>query len=302
MGRFVAIVRDISQRMEEAKEKEKLQSQLLHTQKLESVGQLAAGIAHEINTPTQYIGTNIDFLEDGFRDVTTLIDAYQRLLTAEKLKTVTPELIQEMTETLEAADWEYLAQELPLAITQSKDGVHRISTIVRAMKEFSHPGSKEKIPLSINDLINTTLIVSRNEWKYVADVEKDFTDNLPQVPCLSDEMGQVFLNLLVNAAHAIATRLSDNPGGEKGRINITTRQVGNQAEICFMDTGCGIPHEILNKVFDPFFTTKEIGKGTGQGLAIARDVIVNKHGGTLEVESEPGQGATFFIRLPINTQ
>ena len=298
-GRFVAIVRDISQRLEEAKEKEKLQSQLLHTQKLESVGQLAAGIAHEINTPTQYIGTNIDFLEDGFKDVVTLVTAYHRLLLAEKKKEVAPELIQEVEDTLAAADWDYLGQEFPLAIAQSKDGVHRISTIVRAMKEFSHPGSKDKIPLSLNDLINTTLIVSRNEWKYVADVETDFAGDLPQVPCLSDEMGQVFLNLLVNSSHAIATQLGDNPNGLKGRIAITTRHADTQVEIRFQDTGCGIPSDILAKVFDPFFTTKEVGKGTGQGLAIARDVIVNKHGGTLEVESELGQGATFIIRLPL---
>ena len=300
-GRFVSIVRDISERIKETKEKEKLQSQLLQTQKLESVGQLAAGIAHEINTPTQYVGTNIDFLEDGFKDVATLIAAYHRLLSAEKDHSVTPALIQEIEETIEATDWGYLDKELPLAIAQSKDGVHRISTIVRAMKEFSHPGSKEKIPLALNDLINTTLIVSRNEWKYLADVETDFADNLPLVPCLSDEMGQVFLNLLVNAAHAITTQLGDNPNGLKGHITITTRQDGDQAEIRVQDTGCGIPRDILNKVFDPFFTTKEVGKGTGQGLTIARDVIVNKHGGTLEVESEPGQGATFIIRLPITS-
>ena len=299
VGRFVAIVHDITQRLDEAREKEKLQSQLLHTQKLESVGQLAAGIAHEINTPTQYVGTNIDFLEDGLKNMVTLISTYQRLLEAEKNHTVTPALIQEVEETIEAADWDYLAQELPLAIAQSKDGVHRISTIVRAMKEFSHPGSKDRVPLSLNDLINTTLIVSRNEWKYVADMETDFADDLPQVPCLSDEMGQVFLNLLVNAAHAIATQLGENPSGAKGRISISTRQVMGQVEVRLQDTGCGIPRDILSKIFDPFFTTKEVGKGTGQGLAIAQDVVVNKHGGTLEVESEPGQGATFIIRLPM---
>ncbi|KAF0189547.1 MAG: PAS domain [Desulfobulbaceae bacterium] len=298
-GRFVAIVRDITQRLTEAKEREKLQSQLLHTQKLESVGQLAAGIAHEINTPTQYIGTNIDFLEDGFKELATLMTAYQRLLTAEKDHTVTAELLQEVDEIQENTDWEYLAQELPLAISQSKDGVHRISTIVRAMKEFSHPGSKEKAPLAINDLIKTTLTISHSEWKYVADVETDLADNLPQISCLSDEMGQVFLNLLINAAHAIASWLGENPKGEKGRITISTRSLESQVEIRLTDTGCGIPGEILERIFDPFFTTKEVGKGTGQGLAIARDVIVNKHGGTLEVESKEGHGATFIIRLPI---
>ncbi len=301
-GRIVAIVRDISQRLQEAQEKENLQTQLLQTHKLESVGQLAAGIAHEINTPTQFVGTNIDFMADGFKDVATLIAAYQRLLTAEKNQNVTPALIQEIEETIEAADWEYLAQELPLAITQSQDGVRRISSIVRAMKEFSHPGSKEKIPLSLNELIKTTLTVSRNEWKYVAELETDFADNLPQVPCLSDQLGQVILNLLVNSAHAITTQLGENSSGQMGRITIATRQIGDQVEVRIQDTGCGIPEDILDRVFDPFFTTKEVGKGTGQGLAIARDVIVNKHGGTLEVTSEPGEGATFTIHLPINTE
>lgn len=301
-GRIVAIVRDISQRLQESKEKENLQSQLLQTQKLESVGRLAAGIAHEINTPTQFVGTNIEFLADGFKDVATLIAAYQRLLTAEKNQNVSPALIQEIEEAIEAADWDYLAQELPLAISQSQEGVRRISSIVRAMKEFSHPGSKEKTPLSLNELIKTTLTVSRNEWKYVAELETDLADNLPQVPCLSDELGQVILNLLVNSAHAISTQLSENSSEQMGRITIATRQTGDQAEIQIRDTGCGIPEEILSRVFDPFFTTKEVGKGTGQGLAIARDVIVNKHGGTLEVTSEPGKGATFTIHLPINSK
>lgn len=299
-GRFVAIIRDISQRLREAKEKEKLQSQLLQTQKLESVGQLAAGIAHEINTPTQYIGSNIDFLEEGFNQATILIESYQRLLTAERSGSVTPELIKEIEELLEEADWKYLTEELPLAITQSKDGVRQISSIVGAMKTFALPGSKEKIPLSLNTLIDTILTVSSNEWKYVADLETNFSERLPDIPCVADEMGQVFLNLLVNAAHAIATKLGENPGRQKGCIDISTRLVADQAEIRFQDTGCGIPRNILDKIFDPFFTTKEVGKGTGQGLAIARDAIVNKHGGTLEVESEPGQGTTFIIRLPIS--
>ena len=291
--------RDTTAQKEAEKAQHRLQAQLLHAQKLESVGQLAAGIAHEINTPIQYIGTNIDFLDDGFKDVATLMSAYHQLLTEEKNHSVTPELVQKVEQTMKDTDWDYLAQELPLAIAQSKDGVHRVSTIVRAMKEFSHPGSKVKIPRSLNDLINTTLIVSRNEWKYVADLDTDFSDNLPQVPCLSDELGQVFLNLLVNSAHAIATQLGANPNGLKGRITISTRLVANQVEVRLQDTGCGIPGDILSRVFDPFFTTKDVGKGTGQGLAIARDVIVNKHGGTLEVESEPGQGATFIIRLSI---
>ncbi len=298
-GRYVAIVRDISQRLQEAKEKEALQSQLLHTQKLESVGQLAAGIAHEINTPTQFITSNIEFLEDSFQDLSTLLKKYHKLLTAAKKDGIPSDLIEKMEALLEDADWEFLAEELPQSIEQTKDGAHRISTIVRAMKEFSHPGSKDKTMLSLEELINTTLIVCRNEWKYVADVKTDFPENLPMVPCLSDEMGQVILNLLVNSAHAIAKLLGDTPNEEKGTITLSLQQVEDTMQIRVQDTGCGIPTDIQDKVFDPFFTTKAVGKGTGQGLAIARDVIVNKHGGTLTVESKVGEGSTFLITLPL---
>jgi signal transduction histidine kinase len=299
-GRFVAVIRDIRQRLSEANEKEKLQSQLLQAQKLESVGQLAAGIAHEINTPTQYISSNIDFLGEGFEKIARVMAACHKLLTAEKTGSVFPELTQEIDKTLETADWEYLAEELPLAITQSKEGLCQISSIVGAMKKFSQPGSKEKIPTSLNELIDTILTVSCNEWKYVADLEMNISEQLPPVPCLAAEMGQVLLDLIINASYAIATKLGENSRNQKGYIAISTRLVDDQAEIRFQDSGCGIPEDILNKIFDPFFTTKEVGKGTGQGLAIAWDVIVNKHGGTLGVESEPGRGATFIIRLPLD--
>ncbi len=302
VGRCVAIVRDITKRLKEAQEKEVLQSQLLHAQKLESVGQLAAGIAHEINTPTQFISSNISFMEESFQDISMLLEGYHRLLIATKNDKVTPHLLEEIETLLKDADWEFLSEELPQAIGQSKDGAQRIASIVKAMKEFSHPGSKEKTMLSLPDLINTTLTVCRNEWKYVATVEMDFADNLPLVPCLSDEMGQVFLNLLVNSSHAIARQLGDNPDEAMGQITISLQQIADELEIRVRDTGCGIPPEIQAKVFDPFFTTKEVGKGTGQGLAIARDVIVNKHGGSLKVESEPGQGSTFIITLPLTKE
>ena len=298
-GIFVAVVRDISQRLAELKEKEQLQSRLLHTQKLESVGQLAAGIAHEINTPTQYVGTNIDFLDEAFTDLSSLIEKFLSLLAAAETVDVDPQLIAAVRDELETVDWEYLADEIPEALKQSKDGVQRVSSIVRAMKEFSHPGSKEKSAVDLNRLIETTMTVARNEWKYVAEVETDFAADLPKVPCFADEMGQVILNLLVNAAHGIAEKLGANEDGRKGTISLSTRRIDDMVEIRIRDTGIGILEEISKKIFDPFFTTKEVGKGTGQGLAIARDVIVNKHDGTLEVESGEGEGATFVIRLPI---
>ena len=296
---FVAIVHDISSRLAEEKEKEQLQTRLLHTQKLESVGQLAAGIAHEINTPVQYVGTNIDFLDEAFTDLTALINQFLSLLAKARQADIDTTIVDAVQETLDEIDWEYLAEEIPEAVKQSKDGIHRVTSIVLAMKEFSHPGSREKAAADMNRLIATTITVARNEWKYVAEVETDFAEDLPQVPCLTDEMGQVILNLLINAAHSIEEKLGENPDGKKEKIVLTTRHIDTMVEITIRDNGMGIPPEIRKKIFDPFFTTKEVGKGTGQGLAIARDVIVNKHGGSIEALSSEGEGTTFILRLPI---
>ena len=298
----VLIGRNTTARKKMEREKEAIQSQLLHAQKLESVGQLAAGIAHEINTPTQFIGTNIDFLQESFVDVGKLINHLHALLKtakAGKVK-VMPAMITEIEETLEEVDWEYLADEIPEAIRQSRDGVQRVTSIVQAMKEFSHPGSRKKERVNINRIVETTVTVARNEWKYVADIQLQLDNELPLIPCLADEMGQVILNLLVNAAHGIAAKLGDNPTGKKGAITISTIPRDQYVELSMTDTGTGIPVGIRKKIFDPFFTTKEVGKGTGQGLAIARDVIVNKHSGMLDVESTEGEGATFTIRLPFS--
>lgn len=296
----IHIARDITTRKEAEKEQKKLQSQLLHAQKLESVGQLAAGIAHEINTPTQYVGTNIDFLDESFRDVGKLMGQFQALLQAEKAGTLSPQQFQDARQAMDDADWDYLATEIPTAIGQSRDGVKRVSSIVRAMKEFSHPGSKEKMAINLNTIIQTTITVATNEWKYVAEVETDLDPDLHSIPCLSDELGQVILNMVVNAAHAIAEQLGGNLEGRKGKITLVTRQDEEWVELRISDTGAGIPEAIRARIFDPFFTTKEVGKGTGQGLAIVHDVVVDKHQGTISVESEVGVGTTFIIRLPRN--
>ncbi len=298
--RFVAIVRNISKRKEMEEEKKKLQAELIHSQKLEAIGQLAAGIAHEINTPTQYIGTNIDFLNEAFGDVCKLIDNFMKLLGAAKEDAITPERIDEVEEAIEETDWEYLKEEVPQAISQSREGVVRVTSIVRAMKDFSHPGSKEKEPADINEIIDTTITISRNEWKYVADMETYFETDLPPVPCLSNEVGQVILNLLVNAAHAIGEKLKENPEITKGSIKISTRRRDDWVEIRITDTGTGIPEDARDRIFEPFFTTKEVGKGTGQGLTIARNVVVDKHQGTIDFETEAGKGTTFIIRLPLS--
>jgi len=292
-NRFVSIVRDISERNKEIREKERLQAQLLHAQKLESVGQLAAGIAHEINTPIQFISTNIDFMDEAVHDVTLLMEQIQKTG-----KNAPQEISAAINDALEEADWEYLAEELPQAISQSRDGVKRVSSIVLAMKEFSHPGTKERELNDLNQIIKTTVTVARNEWKYVADVELDLDPELPKIPLLADEMGQVILNMLVNAAHAIGEKLGDNPEGEKGTITIASKKIKNGIELRLRDTGAGIPEQVRPRIFDPFYTTKQVGRGTGQGLAISHNVVTEKHGGSIDFTTEIGKGTEFIIFLP----
>ena len=222
---------------------------------------------------------------------------YDALLAAAAEKGYPPELLEATRQAREEMDWEYLAEEIPTALSQSRDGVQRVSNIVRAMKEFSHPGSKERQPEDLNRIIANTITVAGSEWKYVAELETNFDQNLPPLNCLSDELGQVFLNLLTNAAQAISAKLGDHPD-EKGKIRVNTRLDGQWAEIRIADSGNGIPEAARDRVFDPFFTTKEVGKGTGQGLAICHGVV-EKHGGSLGFETETGQGTTFIVRLPI---
>ena len=273
------------------------QAQLLQANKLESVGQLAAGIAHEINTPAQFIATNIDFLDDAFADIRSLLVTLEQAAFQEG--DGSPQTGMIFKNVLQASDWDYLQQEIPSAINQSREGIRRISAIVGAMKEFSHPSSKEKTYNNINALIETTVMVATNEWKYWATIDASLDPNLPLVWCLADEMGQALLNILINAAHAIEQRMKTQPESAKGRISITTRQEEEYAVIRIADDGCGMGPEIIGRIFDPFFTTKPVGKGTGQGLAITHDVITKKHVGTISVESRVGEGSCFTLRLPI---
>ncbi len=298
-GRFLAFVRDITSRLAARKEREQLLTQLSSEQKLSSIGQLAAGIAHEINTPTQYVSSNIDFLGDAFNDICKLIKQTDQLLVTSNPTETLTSCAAHIEELKQSADWEYLDEEIPRAIAQSKEGIAKIGTIVLAMKEFSHPGCKEKQETDLNSLINTTVTVASNEWKYVAEIDKKLDPNLPKVLCLPNEMGQVILNILINAAHAIGDKIGNEREELKGRITLETRVLDQQIEVIIADTGGGIPEAIFSKIFDPFFTTKEVGRGTGQGLAICHDIVVNKHGGTIHFVSTEGEGTTFFIRLPL---
>jgi len=278
-------------------ERRNLETQLRQAQKLESIGHLAAGIAHEINTPIQYVGDNVTFLRDAFGNIQEVLKLQGDLLSRAKGGPLNDGVSAELDQALAHADLEFLSEEVPKAIDQALEGVGRVAKIVRAMKEFSHPDSDSKVAADLNRLIENTITVARNEWKYVAEVVTDLDPSLPPVPCLAGEFNQVILNLIVNAAHAIGARISGD-ASQKGLITISTHSLPERAEIRVKDNGTGIPEGVRAKVFDPFFTTKPVGKGTGQGLAIAHTAIVKKHGGTIHFETEMGGGTTFIIQLP----
>ena len=282
-----------------AVERKLLEIQLMQAQKLEAIGRLAAGIAHEINTPTQFVGDNTRFLQESFSDLLRLLEKYGRLLAVAKSGAVPPELIEEIESLAQGADVEHLTDEIPKAIRQSLEGIERVAKIVHAMREFSHPGPVERTPSDINKAIESTITVSRNEWKYVAEMVTDLAPDLPPVLCIPAYFNEVILNLIVNAAQALAGVVGDGSNG-KGRITVRTLRDGDWAEVRIADTGPGIPEEVRTRIFDPFVTTKEAGNGTGQGLAIARAIIVEKHGGAITFETESGKGTTFIVRLPLS--
>lgn len=337
----------------DATEQKSMERRLTQAQKLESIGQLAAGVAHEINTPIQYVGDNLRFLSGAFDDLLLPLTACADLVgtrmsgsgasarEAGEDAVAPAQQMARLRDTLAASDAEFLTDEVPRAITQALEGVERVASIVLAMKKFSHPETAEKRPADINQLVLDTVTVSRNEWKYVAEVETRLAPDLPLIPCLPGDLAQVLLNVVVNAAHAIAearqagevmhgdeagaSGVADGTPPPPGRITITTRMMPGSdpiddttrastgalagastgafggrghVEIRIADTGTGIPEALRDRVFDPFFTTKAVGKGTGQGLAIAHDIVVKKHGGTIDFTSTPGRGTTFTITLP----
>ena len=288
---FVLLARDLTARAV-------LENQLLQAQKLESVGQLAAGIAHEINTPTQYVADNTRFLQEAFGEVLELTRKIDELTKNTRRGAGASELAAEIREAMDQVDLTYLREEIPQAIQQALEGIERVTKIVRAMKEFSHP-MQDKTAIDVNRAIESTITVTRNEWKYVAEMVTDLEPDLPPVSCLPSEFNQVILNLIVNAADAIAEVVHDG-SPSKGTITVSTRHADRWAEIRIVDTGAGIPEDIRDKIFDPFFTTKEVGEGTGQGLSFVHSAVVQKHGGKISVDSEVGKGTSFLIRLPVD--
>ena len=291
VGGLVLLLRDLTERR-------RLEQELRHAQKLESVGQLAAGIAHEINTPIQFVGDNVTFLVNAFADLADVLRTYQQIneqIDRQGALLDAAALIEKASRLAADRDISYLLDEIPTALAQTKDGVSRVATIVRAMKAFGHQGGDAKAMADINEAICNTLIVATNEIKYVADVVTELGD-LPPVWCNVGDINQAVLNLVVNAAHAIGEAVER--GAPRGTITVRTRRDGAEVVIEVQDTGAGIPPEIADRVFDQFFTTKPVGSGTGQGLALSYALIHDRHGGTLGFTSQVGVGTTFTIRLP----
>ncbi len=283
--RVIWMVRDISDRLAAEKERQRLSEKLRQAQKLESLGTLAGGIAHELNTPIQFVTDNMNFLSDTVTDLIKAANELAKFVPAEK-----------KAEVGDKFDLEYIADEAPQAIQQSIEGLKRIADIVLAVKKFSHPTSSGKIKNDLNDIIRTTSTVSKNQWKYVAELDLKLDENLPKIFGNAGELNQVFLNLIVNAAHAIEDGGKEN---SPGLITIETRKRNAAVECRISDNGTGIPKEVIAKVFDPFFTTKDPGRGTGQGLAIAHSIVTQSHNGEISIESKTGEGTTFILTFPI---
>lgn len=288
----------------EISDRHRIEGELRLAQKLESVGQLAAGIAHEINTPIQFIGDNLRFIADTMVQLEEVFKAHENVLAA----CHGPEC-EALVATSERIDLAYAREELPKAAAQGIEGVERVASLVRALKEFSHPDGVDQKPTDLNQSIRTTAVVARNEYKYVAELQLDLDPNLPPVVCNQGEINQVILNLIVNAAHAIGDCAKTSGGGTgvnsgMGTITVSTAAVCitptgiSGIEIRIRDTGTGIPEEVRGRIFDPFFTTKAVGQGTGQGLYLAHAIIVGRHQGTITFETQLAVGTTFIIRLP----
>lgn len=286
---FVLVFDDVT-------EKERIAAQSMLSSKMESIGQLAAGIAHEINTPIQYLGDNLHYVQHALE---TYIETDQKQTQVLKSIASVNQEAQEVLDFRNNQRIDHLNKEIPAAILESYEGLERVRKIVMAIREFSHPSQKSKAYSDINKCVQTTITISRNEWKYCADLETELDPNLPMVMCRIDELNQVLLNIIVNATHAIQEKQKGS-SKDKGKITLKTSFDEDKVLIAIADTGCGISDKIVNRIFDPFFTTKEVGKGTGQGLSLAYNIIVNHHHGAIHVTTEENIGTTFTIELPID--
>jgi two-component system NtrC family sensor kinase len=269
-----------------------LEHQLAQANRLESIGQLAAGIAHELNTPIQYVADNTAFLTEATSDLITAVHRVEALVEEGHPG------MERVAALLEPLDLDFLSEEIPGSLSESKEGLSRVAEIVRAMKDYAHPGSGRR-EMNINRAVQSTVQVCRNEWKYVAQVELDLDPDAGQVPCFEGELKQVILNIIVNAAQALAEDPRREVEKRKGTITIRTRRTDDEFLIVIRDDGPGMEEKVRRRAFDPFFTTKDVGKGSGQGLSLVHSVIVTKHQGRIDLETAPGEGACFTLHLPL---
>lgn len=277
-------------------ERKRIQSQQAQAQRLESIGQLAAGVAHEINTPMQFVSDNLEYLVEGIQSAEGTIIRLQQLINemAEGKSGIRPDVL---SKAMRETGYERFREQSDGAVRDCRDGCQRVVNIVHAMRQLSHPGTDSFHTADINEIINGAVTVTRNRWKFMADVRLELSPDMPSVPCRAAELSQVLVNMIVNAADAMQ---EPEPGMElQGIITIGTRVESEHAVITVQDNGSGIPPHVIERIFDPFFTTKPVGQGTGQGLAIAHDIVVNRHHGQLRVESEPQKGTCFTIELPL---
>jgi PAS domain S-box-containing protein len=273
------------------------ESKRIHRMKLMAIGELSAGIAHEINTPVQFIGSNISFMGESFQDLLKVLKAYRKLGEIVQKEPYCHALLQEIAEIEESADIDYLEEEIPKAFEQTLHGVKQVTDLVQGLKGFAHSGTEgEKVASDINNIINNALLVSRNVYKYVADLETNLGD-IPPVKVYPGDIGQVVINLVINASHSIEEKKGKSTS--LGKITINSLLEGNDIVIQVSDTGKGIPEGVRDRIFDPFFTTKEVGRGSGQGLAISHTIINEKHNGEISFNSVIGEGTTFTVRIPI---
>lgn len=291
---YLYIFRDITRRKNAEEAQKRLEEDLREALKLEAIGHLAGGIAHEINTPSQYIRDNLKFLNDSYGALSRVLGIALQTLWKNR-EHLPPNTFEDFARQMRDSDLEFLLEEIPHATQQSLDGINQVARIVLSMKEFSHPGGAEKISTDINRVLSNVIVISRNEWKHNADISEEFDAEIPHIPCHINEINQVFLNLIVNAAQAIQ---SAGRKPAEGHIKVKTTSLDDSILISISDNGTGIKKDDRSKVFNPFFTTKEVGKGTGQGLSITHDIVTVRHGGRIWFETEVGKGTTFHVLLP----
>ena len=290
---FTLVIRDVTWQKEAERQRTKLMTYLNEARKLEAIGTLASGVAHEINTPIQYIGDNVQFMTNALDEIHQAYLRYKKLADRARSDDVYQELLAEIDSYNRSVDLNFLIDEIPRAAVQSLEGVEQVRQIIRAMRDVSHPGAEEFVPLDLNHAVENAITICRNKLKHAAEITKKLDQVLPEVPCLGGPIQQVLLNILINAAHAI-----EDSGREDGRISVATSQTTNHVCIKISDNGIGIPLQIRERIFDPFFTTKPVGKGTGQGLSLAYDVVVQRHNGDIYLLDQPDMATSFVIELP----